>query len=277
MAIVSVAAAIESVQIGFQPSYPLWFNKNFSGSVFATTLLVVLTAPDQFRLPRWLLVTGGVTIAVGLLATQSRGAMLGAAVGCAFWFLRMSPEVRRKYRKLALVVMVAFGAFVYISVDAQLERQRTTTPIDSFTEREDEAKKTQQLWMDNPATGVGLRYFAQPGFTGYIPPNNVLNEVLAEAGLPGLVGFLVFVYASVTGLWRMRSPLATAGLAVVVARFVHGLVDIYWIGGQSTLPWLIAGMGLAMQPVASGRAMAADSEAGPLPALGPVLPVHRAT
>ena len=31
-------------------------------------------------------------------------------------------------------------------------------------------------------------------------------------------------------------------MALVVERFVHGLFDVYWVAGSSTLPWLIVGI-----------------------------------
>jgi hypothetical protein len=97
-------------------------------------------------------------------------------------------------------------------------------------------------------TGVGLRFFETANYVGYQPPNDDVNEALAEGGAPALVGFLVFISGSIWALARGRGTLATAGLCVVVARFAHGLVDIYWVGGTTTLVWLIAGMGLAIRP-----------------------------
>jgi hypothetical protein len=58
---------------------------------------------------------------------------------------------------------------------------------------------------------------------------------------------------------------------VVSGRFVHGLLDIYWVAGTTTLPWLIAGMGLAAtvtRPVDDPSAPAARHAAaatGPAP------------
>ena len=55
----------------------------------------------------------------------------------------------------------------------------------------------------------------------------------------------MFVIGSLLGLGRLQGDLATAALCVVSARFVHGLFDIYWTGGTTPLPWIVAGMALA--------------------------------
>jgi hypothetical protein len=268
--VLSAVAVFDSVTNDFDPAYPLWFHKNFMGSTAATTLLVAVAAPDEFRLPpRWLRLA--VTLsAAGLVASQSRAAMLAAAAGLFIWFFRTHPDRRRQSWKLAVVALVFFVGFVGQSVRTQVAEQQGNRHS-SISQRIEVETATQQLWKDNPMTGVGLRFFATPRFEGHQPPNNVLNEVLAEAGVPGLLGFLVFLGGAIVGLARGRGPLALAGLCVVSGRFVHGLLDIYWVAGTTTLPWLIAGMGLAAtvtRPVDDPSAPAARHAAaatGPAP------------
>ena len=107
--------------------------------------------------------------------------------------------------------------------------------------------------MQHPFTGVGLRFFKTPQYSGFQPPNNIIDEVLAEAGLFGFAGFVIFVFGALKGLGRLQGELAVAGLCVVTARFVHGLFDIYWTGGTTTLAWIVAGMGLAATGAANAR------------------------
>lgn len=240
-----VAAVVYSVGTGFQPAFPFGYNKNFLGSIAATTLLTVLAAGRSFRLPRGVLLTGAALTALGLLASQSRASMLAVTVGALVWFCRVSREQRRRYWKAILVLGVVFGVFAGFSLRSEVASQ-ATIQHNSITQRVEVESQTQALWEQHPVTGVGLRFFAITKFIGYQPPNNVLNEILAEAGFPGLVGFLIFVGGSVGGLWRCRGDLAVAGTCVVAARFAHGLVDIYWTGGTTTLPWLVAGMGVAV-------------------------------
>lgn len=238
------AAVVYAAATGFQPAFPFGYNKNFLGSIAATTLLTVLAARSSFRLPRGLLLGGTALTALGLLASQSRAAMLAVTVGALIWICRVSPEQRRRYWKVILVFGIVFGIVAGFSLRSEVQSQ-ATVQHNSITQRVEVETQTQALWEHNPVTGVGLRFFAITKFIGYQPPNNVLNEILAEAGFPGLVGFLIFVAGSIGGLWRCRGDLAVAGTCVVAARFAHGLVDIYWTGGTTTLPWLVAGMGVA--------------------------------
>jgi hypothetical protein len=240
----SVAAIVQAVSSGFQPAFPFGYHKNFLGSITATTLLAALAAGSRFRLPRRILWGSAAVVALGLAASQSRAAMLAVALGTALWLVRVDRARRRRYWKPFLALGIAFGVIAGLSLSAQVDRQ-AEAPIDSITQRIDVETQTRVLWEEHPVAGVGIRFFALPEFAGYQPPNNVLNEILAEAGFPGLLGFLVFAAGSVLALWRCQGELAIAGTCVVAARFAHGLVDIYWIGGTTTLPWLIAGMGLA--------------------------------
>jgi hypothetical protein len=245
--LVSVAAVVDSVSSGFAPAYPLWYHKNFVGSITATVLLVVLAAPGEFRLPdRWLRIAGALT-AAGLLASQSRGAMIAFAAGVLIWSFRRPIQPGRVYRRRAILLLFAIALVLVaaLSVRHQLQAEAHGTTINSLTQRAEVAKTTRRLWMEHAYTGVGLRYFKTPAYAGYQAPNDIVDEVLAEAGVLGLIGLTVFVIGSLIGLGQVRGDLATAALCVVAARFVHGLLDIYWTGGTTALPWIVAGMALA--------------------------------
>jgi O-antigen ligase len=222
----------------------LGYHKNFLGSIATTMLLTLLAAGDHFRLPQRFLKVCGVVVALGLAASQSRAAMLALLLGTVVWLCRVDTERRQRYWKPFLGLGVLFAVVAGLSLSEQVDRQAPTSH-DSLTQRIGGETRILALWQEHPVTGVGIRFFALPEFAGFQPPNNLINEILAEAGFPGLFGFLVFVVGSVWALWRCQGNLAIAGVCVVAARFAHGLVDIYWVGGTSTLPWLIAGMGLA--------------------------------
>ena len=220
---------------------PLGYQKNFIGSIIVTVLLVLLAAHKEFELPRAVLRVSAVVLLGGLFATHSRGAMVAAAVGLLIWFFRESGRATGGLRTAAVLAAIGISVFTAISINNELNQGTYS----SFTQRTQVEQATRRLWLDHPWTGVGLRFFDTPQYAGYQPPNNVFDEVLAEAGVLGLAGFVVFVFGSLYGLGRLRGDLATAGLCVVAARFTHGLFDIYWTGGTTTLVWVIAGMGLA--------------------------------
>jgi hypothetical protein len=260
LAVTTVIAAVTLVtgaSTGFgSPAQPLGFQKNFIGSIVATVLLLLLAAHRKFdlRAPtlRWcvLLLIGG------LVATHSRGAMIGASVGTLIWFFRSSARETPRVRSFAVLAAIGISVFTGVSIHNQL-RHRTYT---SFTQRTLVEQDTRRLWMKHPWTGVGLRFFKTSRYAGYQPPNNVFDEILAEAGVFGLAGFVVFIGGALYGLGRLHGDLATAGLCTVTARFVHGLFDVYWTGGTTTLAWIVAGMGLAAALVES----LATSETSPL-------------
>lgn len=240
-AAISVIALVDTTSHGFAPAQPLDYQKNFIGSLTATVLLVLVAAHREFELPRRILVLASLFVAGGLVASQSRGAIVAVVAGLLIWFFRTPSKSSRSLRRIALIIAICLGVFAGISIRNELH-QRT---YNSFTQRTQVEQATRQLWKAHPFTGVGLRFFKTPRYAGYQPPNNVVDEVLAEAGVIGLAGFVAFVVGSLWGLARLRGALATAALCVVAARFIHGLFDIYWTGGTTTLPWIIAGMALA--------------------------------
>ena len=66
---------------------------------------------------------------------------------------------------------------------------------------------------------------------------------------------------------RRATQLASVGTACVVGALVHGMVDIYWIAGSVTLPFLLLGMGLGADddpdeaPAGHGRHVASRRSA----------------
>jgi hypothetical protein len=247
--LMSLIAVADSAASDFAPAYPFGYQKNFLGSVTATVLLVVLAAPREFQLPaRWLQVAA-VSAGAGLLASQSRGAMIAFAAGVLIWSFRRPVQPSRVYRRRAILLLLAAALGLAAALSAKDQLQVEGGAINSVTQRVRTAHTTRQLWSEHPYTGVGLRYFKTPSYAEYPEPNDVVNEALAEAGVLGLLGFVVFVVGSLIGLGRLQGDLATAALCVVAARFVHGLLDIYWTGGTTSLPWIVAGMALATQVV----------------------------
>jgi hypothetical protein len=238
-------AFAEGIGRGFTGAVqPLGYQKNFIGSICATILITLIVAPHRFDLPPRLSRFAVFLLVGGLVATHSRGAMVALTVGVLIWFFKGSPGANRRLRAAAIVAAIGVSIFTAISVAGELD-QGNSGRHTSLTVRSEVEKQTRELWIHHPWTGVGLRFFKTPRYAGYQAPNNVIDEVAAEAGVFGVFGFLIFVGGALIGLGRLQGDLATAGLCVVAARFTHGLFDIYWTGGTTALPWIIAGMGLA--------------------------------
>ena len=256
MAGLAVAAILTAANTGFQAAYPLGYHKNFVGSVLASTLLVLLVAPRSFALSRPVQVLSVLALLGGLLASQSRGGMLAVVVGSAVWVLRSEAGQRRRLLPVIAVIAVGLGTLAWNSVQEQLV---SGDQHSSLEQRFDVEAQTRALWEEEPLLGVGLRYYNTPQYEGYQPPNNVLNEALAESGVPGLLGLVVLVTGATVAAWRAQGALAVAATCVLLSRVAHGMVDIYWVAGTGTLPWLILGMGLASGARTTRGAACADA------------------
>jgi hypothetical protein len=55
-------------------------------------------------------------------------------------------------------------------------------------------------------------------------------------------------------LWRLDPAFGTLAFALVLARFLQGQLDLFWIAVQVPLPFLVAGICLALQNQAAGPA-----------------------
>jgi hypothetical protein len=231
-----------------RPAQPLGYQKNFVGSIIATVLLLLLAAHRRFGLSSSLTRASIVLLLGGLISTHSRGAMVALCVGVLVWFFRGAPGTSPRLRAAAIAAAVGVGVFAGVSVWNQ--EQQHPGQHSSLTVRSSVARQTRALWIHHPWTGVGLKFFKKPQYAGYLEPTNVADEIAAEAGVFGIIGFFAFVGGALVGLGRLRGDLATAAVCVVAARFAHGLFDIYWGAGTTTLTWIVAGMGLASAGIA---------------------------
>lgn len=244
----SIAAVVYSIAHRFAPAYVPGFQKNFTGSLCASTLLVLLAARSELRWRPAAVRTASVVILAGLAASQSRGGMLALVVGGMVWLFRARSHAPGSRRWLAAVVGLSLVLTIAVTVVAQVQ---SSNKFNSVHARDKINSASLQLWRENPITGVGLRFWYEPPYAGsYSPPNDEIIGALAESGVPGLIGLLAFVAGSLIALARARGPLALLGMSVVASRFAHGLVDLYWVSGYTTLPWILAGMALAIPPTA---------------------------
>lgn len=257
----AVASIVTSLKSGFAPAYPLGFHKNFAGSVLATTLVTLIAAPREFGVPGAVRVPSLIVISLGLLATQSRAALLAAGLGTLIWFFRSLKGRPPRALLLGVVIATGFVSFASWSVVQQLNDKATLNTSSVGVRLQVEAR-TREIWRTSPIVGVGLKYFNTGAFgPEAVTPNNVIDNELAESGLVGAVGFVLFEGSLIIILFRRREPLALAALAVVTGRLLHGMVDIYWTAGTVTLPFLIAGMALARSQSQTGGELQPKSSA----------------
>jgi O-antigen ligase len=100
-------------------------------------------------------------------------------------------------------------------------------------------------YESSPLLGVGV------GLRKEYDATNVFMLTLAETGLVGMAAFLYLHIAMALMVWKARrfarrddvlfTALALGG-ALVLSKFIHGMVDHYWSRGALMIAWASAGM-----------------------------------
>lgn len=237
--LVGPVVAVASLTVVGGSAEIVGFHKNFLGSMMLAALAVSHLAPSATGLSRLQLAVVKGLCATGLLASQSRGAIVALLAGLIVAALR-SRDVRRRSAPFA-IVLVPLALFAFFSIRSQVE-QREEGTASSVTERDRLREQGMEAWRDSPVVGQGMRFFESGESELTSDPHNIIVGSLSETGVIGLVALLGLLSVTVGVTWRLPTELAVAALAIVVARFVHGLFDIYWVAATQTLPWLIVGM-----------------------------------
>ncbi|GAB6859019.1 hypothetical protein JCM13591A_31240 [Microbacterium xylanilyticum] len=244
-ALIGCGIAATTIVVAFQegfgpPVYLGMLHKNAIGGILMVAALIVFANPPWLR---WRPVWGYAAFALcggGILAAQSRQAIIGLLIGVVIIGSRPRHHNGKRSRWIWLALVPA-AYFVYVEVTAQLadsadafnsSAQRLAWYADSIT-----------VWKMSPLFGVGHRWWVAgyTGFSGFQPPNAEL-EVLTTVGIVGLVGFLLMFGASMWLTARMDPAYGTLAFAVIAARLVQGQFDLYWVAGQSSILWIIAGI-----------------------------------
>ncbi|MFN3866108.1 MAG: O-antigen ligase family protein [Demequina sp.] len=239
----------------FVPAYVGDLHKNAVGGMLAAALIIVYARPPWLAWPRGRNTLAFLILAGGLAASQSRQGMIAALIGMLV--VAMRPYVRGMRRpKLIWLVALTVTGVVAANVNAQLS---SDNPFNSATTRLDWYSQSIEVWRESPIFGRGLRWWHTPEFSGYIQPPNAELEVLTSGGIVGLAGFLAMFVIAAWSLLRLPSAYGTVGLAVVAGRFAQGQFDLYWVAGQASLLWMVAGVcyGVYALDVARG-AVASD-------------------
>jgi hypothetical protein len=188
----------------------MW-NKNSIGGLLAVTL------PAAFTLAGWRRIAAMSMIGAGVLATVSRGAILGAFVGVAVliqpWLLIGAPAL-----VLGLYILRPYQAMLRFVYFAQ----------------------GLELIGSSPIWGVGPRYLIV-GDGVFVQPH-VHNSLLGMAAQVGLVGMLM-ITATISIMRRVIVERWRLAALVVVA--AHSLVDdpLTWLPLGVVVAVIVAGMG----------------------------------
>ena len=271
-AVVGMILFIAGAAHGFRStaSLPLGLNKNYVGSVLGLSMLVALAAPRELELKPEFRYAAIAAMGGGLVASDSRAAMLALVVGIFVWFFRTQSDYRMRSFIIAAVLAAGFLTYAIYLVSGEIANKQATQSTNSVAVRNQTEDATIALWRTSPVVGVGIYYYTDPAYQEVnrflVAPTNAVVEALAEGGIVLAAGFIIFNVGAVSVLLRYRNPLAVAGLACVADRLAQGMVDIFWTAGNSSLPWLIVGMGMA-QAAVMGRAATGESEKLLMPAI----------
>lgn len=237
--VLAVAAIFTTMTNGFGPVYLGELHKNALGAVLMIGTIIAFANPPWLGWRPWFAYTSFAVFGLGMLAAQSRQAIVGALIGVLVVGLR--PRFHNgKRSRLMWLILIPVSYFVVSAVQEQLE---SGDQFNSANQRLTWYDDSIRVWLQSPLFGVGHRWWitGHTGYAGFQPPNVEL-EVLTTVGILGLVGFFALFGAAFWILAKMNPAYGTLALAVVVGRFAQAQFDIYWVAGHASILWLIAGI-----------------------------------
>ncbi|MEY2467688.1 MAG: polysaccharide biosynthesis protein PslJ [Actinomycetota bacterium] len=240
----ALAAVIWTVTHGLAPAYPLNTHKNASGGLFAMAIALIATMPLDDVVPHRAYRPLYLLYGAALLATRSRGAMIGAAIVLgAFVFSQRSAK-----RLRVIVALSAVAGLVFVWTSVRDERRTDIGKTGSLSLRDDQQAQASDVFRAHRLTGAGIRYYDEnPELAKAGRPSSTAYEVTAESGVVGAADLLFLVSGVFVIFRRVRAPYAATAMAVFGVKVVHAVFDIFWVAGPFTLPWLILGMAAVIE------------------------------
>jgi hypothetical protein len=240
-----------------------WFiglNKNGIAASLACSFIVTveLILATHKKAYRNLLFFGLAIISAGLLMSLGRGAWLGTLAGVIYIYaLRGELKQFGKIALCALPILITFWFLI---------PQKSRDYAGGFGEdhyniqlRYQSIALAQHYFDESPIYGMGV------GLRKEYDATNIILMTSAETGVLGvitLIGIHISFFGMVGKAKRrvsvnepIFSLLAIAG-ALVLDKFVHGLVDHYWSRGAIMMAWAAAGMATRVYYIAEKRSNA---------------------
>jgi O-antigen ligase len=221
--------------------------KNPVGQMIANAILVLIALPELRKYFPCLLI-----LLPGLFYTESRGAIGAAIVGLVVISLFTGAAARLVRRRIVILGMLALVVFFLMPSSLRtrvttLSAGTSSTAAYTLTIRQQYWADARQIIREHRWTGIGVGNYTKADSQSQQPsddPHEVLFLQAAEGGYGLAVSFVLLILGVTVALFaRMRGmPIAAAAAAVLIATFVHGLVDVYWVRGTPLLGWLLVGM-----------------------------------
>jgi hypothetical protein len=236
---IALWACFWSASHGLKPAYlPGGMQKNYIGDMLSFAVLLAYARPAWFgwKTAKWPRVAIGICL-LGILSSQSKQAMISLAVAIVFMIVRDRGVGRRGKAILILILPIVIVAYETVSHEFASKNR-----FNSVHQRESWFKLSVDIWHLYPVVGVGLRWWYTNRFQNAFQPPNGVFEMLTSAGTVGLVGFLVLTFGALIVFWKVPRPAGTLAIAILLARFIQGELDIFWVGAQGSFPWMAAGL-----------------------------------
>jgi hypothetical protein len=249
--VVAVAAILDAATSGFAAAYPFGMHKNGAGAHFVSALLVLLAASPLLAFRRSTTSAIAILLFVGLLATQSRGAILGLVFASAFFFLRSRNRRVARLAPIVLLVTVVALAFAISSFNREQDVEVGQSFTSYNTRIDNYAFAIENGWKPHVQFGSGPRWFRGFGFNS--APHNLVVSELSETGLMGLGAMTIFLGGTLMILWKRHSQLSDVALLVLVERLIDSMLGILWVAGTGTVPWLMVGLALGEREDGNGN------------------------
>jgi len=255
-ALVLVTGGARWAEGDFGPVYLDWpwsMHKNLLGSLLAVGAVIAYVRPHWLGWsPGWAWgAFWGMTLAI--VMTRSEQGLVGLALGVAVVALRSRTGTGMERSRLILLLAVPALAVIYTVVR---EEYFSDNPHNSIRQRIDWLGESLGIWGESPVVGHGLRYWTQPDAPGTFQPPNAILEVLASAGVIGLVGFVLLMAVILVTAWRLDPGIGTVAVGVTVTRLVQSQFDLFWVSISVSVPFVVVGicLGVAACQEAQGRA-----------------------
>jgi polysaccharide biosynthesis protein PslJ len=241
VAVVTIVTAVQDFLAAGQWSggtYALGLHKNLIGDALAFAVIICFAYPVWMggrRSWAWWL---GLVCLGGVFASQSRQALAGVVVGVVVLVLFAG----RRYGWLKLVLPFAAIGVAVMLVSSVQEQLASGDGFNSIYTRLNSYAQSWQIWQSSPWFGAGMRWWYTGLVPGAIQPPNAELEVLTTTGIAGLVGFVLLFAGALWTLGRIDREYGAVAIAVVVTRLVQAQFDLYWVSGQSSVLWIVAGI-----------------------------------
>lgn len=193
--------------------------------VFLPLIVAFILALKEYW-PRWMRwVAWGVagTAVTGIIASSSRGALIGLAA-VSLWMLLKS---RHKVR--GLVATVVFAGLVYAITPAQQKARFQTIGQDNTSiSRTSNWKDGIEIMNQNPIVGIGYANWRKYHGVYYgtdLLPHNIFIEAGSELGYTGLLTFIALIFCTfvVNARTRTLAKQIPSESSFFISRMAHGL------------------------------------------------------